>query len=179
MALWLKISTREFFDKSGYPAGHRRQVLPPTRIRLVRAGHLEGAAQSDPDAGLALPAQWRSLRRKGNLSNLLTDPFNYVPGHFHRGPGTGKQLYKSDYSNIEPRVGFSWDPWGDGKTAVRGAFGIFHDRVFGNLFGNARGNPPFEQDYLQSRSTPSMILWRRTRRRSRSCSDTTPLGHDS
>ena len=31
--------------------------------------------------------------------------------------------------------------------AVRGAFGIFHDRVFGNLFGNARGNPPFEQDY--------------------------------
>ncbi len=31
--------------------------------------------------------------------------------------------------------------------AVRGAFGIFHDRVFGNLFGNARGNPPFEEDY--------------------------------
>ena len=30
--------------------------------------------------------------------------------------------------------------------AVRGAFGIFHDR-FGNLFGNARGNPPFEEDY--------------------------------
>ena len=27
--------------------------------------------------------------------------------------------------NIEPRLGFSWDPWGDGKTAVRGGFGIF------------------------------------------------------
>src|SRR5262249_41117891 len=63
------------------------------------------------------------------------------------GPGTGQQIYNSDYSNIEPRVGFSWDPWGDGRTAVRAAFGIFHDRVFGNLFGNARGNPPFEQDY--------------------------------
>ena len=24
---------------------------------------------------------------------------------------------------------------------------VLHDRVFGNLFGNARGNPPFEQDY--------------------------------
>ena len=66
------------------------------------------------------------------------------------GPGTGHQLYQTDYSNIEPRVGFSWDPWHDGKTAVRGAFGIFHDRVFGNLFGNARGNPPFEQDFVNN-----------------------------
>jgi hypothetical protein len=46
-------------------------------------------------------------------------------------------------------VGFSWDPWSDGRTAVRAAFGIFHDRVFGNLFTNAKGNPPFEQDYNQ------------------------------
>src|SRR5260370_22592 len=27
--------------------------------------------------------------------------------------------------NFEPRVGFSWDPWGTGKTAVRGSFGMF------------------------------------------------------
>lgn len=87
----------------------------------------------------------------GNLSNLLADPGSFLSGQSVAftivGPGTGQQLYKQDYSNFEPRLGFSWDPRGDGKTAVRGAFGIFHDRVFGNLFGNARGNPPFEQDY--------------------------------
>jgi Carboxypeptidase regulatory-like domain len=82
-----------------------------------------------------------------NLSNLLTDPRTFPVVFTTVGPGTGHQLFNDDYSNFEPRIGFSWDPWRDNKTAVRGSFGIFHDRVFGNLFGNARGNPPFEQDY--------------------------------
>jgi hypothetical protein len=88
-----------------------------------------------------------------NFSNLLADPGSFAAGQnvvmSVVGPGTGKSLYNTDYTGYEPRIGFSWDPWKDGKTAVRGAFGIFHDRVFGNLFGNARGNPPFEQDYVQ------------------------------
>jgi hypothetical protein len=84
----------------------------------------------------------------GNVSNLLTDPASFPVMFSIVGPGTGKSLYQQDYSNIEPRVGFSWDPWSDGKTSVRAAFGIFHDRVFGDIFTRVGGLPPFEQDYV-------------------------------
>jgi len=88
----------------------------------------------------------------GNASNLFQDPGSYATGQpvvfTLTGSGTGHSLYQPDHKDVEPRIGFTWDPWSDGKTSVRAAFGIFHDRVFGNAFGNARTNPPFQAQYL-------------------------------
>jgi hypothetical protein len=33
--------------------------------------------------------------------------------------------HNQSLKNFEPRIGFSWDPFKDGKTAVRGGFGVF------------------------------------------------------
>jgi hypothetical protein len=38
-----------------------------------------------------------------------------------------RQGFPLDTNNIAPRFGFSWDPMNDGKTVVRGAYGIFYD----------------------------------------------------
>ncbi len=138
----------EFFDKNG------------TRVasdnRKFRQHEYDGYAQDawkirsnfTLNFGLRYQFDGVPFEEHANFSNLLTDPSSFPVNFTVVGPGTGHQVYNNDFSNIEPRLGFSWDPWNDGKTAVRGAIGIFHDRVFGNLFGNARGNPPFEQDYF-------------------------------
>ncbi len=38
-------------------------------------------------------------------------------------------LYKSDLNNFGPAVGVAWDPFKDGKTAVRGNFRVAYDRL--------------------------------------------------
>lgn len=41
-----------------------------------------------------------------------------------------------------PRFGFAYDVTGDGKTALRGGFGIFYNRLDGNQVYNLSGQPP-------------------------------------
>ena len=54
--------------------------------------------------------------------------------------GFPKGLVDNDYNTLQPRVGFSEDIFGNGKTVLRGGFGTFFERMQGNDIYNAATN---------------------------------------
>lgn len=52
------------------------------------------------------------------------------------------QFWAPSWGTAAPRVGFAYDLFGDGKSSLRGGFGISYERNFGNVTYNASFNPP-------------------------------------
>lgn len=57
--------------------------------------------------------------------------------------GFPRGVVQNKYNTFQPRIGFAYDLSGNGKTVVRGGFGMFFERVQGNDVYNAALNPPF------------------------------------
>src|SRR6185436_13178621 len=53
-----------------------------------------------------------------------------------------EEVYHQNNKNVQPRVGFSWDPFGDGKTSVRAAYALQTDQPMTSIVIGTTTNPP-------------------------------------
>jgi hypothetical protein len=111
------------------------------------AAFLEDSYRVTPRFTADLGVRW-------DIDTPPVDPHNrtesFVPGQqstvaplapkgllFPGDSGVGRGIISTKYYHVSPRLGFAWDPFGDGKTSVRGGAGIF----FGNVAGNQWNQP--------------------------------------
>jgi hypothetical protein len=98
---------------------------------------------ADYDTSLGNP-----VTAAGTLDPASLTPYNGTPFYLNGIKLAGVDGFprgnvQNKYNTWEPRIGFAYDLFGDGKTVVRGGFGMFFERVQGNDVYNAALNPPF------------------------------------
>ena len=62
---------------------------------------------------------------------------------FYGDPGVERGVITTAWNHLSPRVGFVWDPFGDGKTSIRAAGGIFYGSISGNEWNTMTNFQPW------------------------------------
>jgi hypothetical protein len=142
--------------------GLRYDAMPATVERQNLMGNFN---QADYNTGAAAAPLWNT---DGTIKS--TSPYlyayddgsgaisSYVNGTDIAGyEGTSRGTIKNDYQTYQPRLGFSEDLFGNGKTIIRGGFGTFYEHFQGNAAFNIATSAPFNPSLTLSNpyfSTP-------------------------
>jgi len=131
-------------NRPGNVVGSVPGFVTPRYMRLTIVGaYLQDDWRFRPNLTLNLGIRYEMAtvltETKGKLTNLPTLDAAQ--------PDLGDPYFSNPtLRNFEPRVGFAWDPFRNGKTAVRGGFGMFDvlPMLYTTVTMNGRGAPFFE-----------------------------------
>jgi hypothetical protein len=122
-------------SKTGFEAGVRESIV---------GTYMQDDWRLRPNLTLNLGLRYEML----TLPTEVHGPFGSIPSLYQGLPEPRKNywLTNSTLRNFDPRIGFSWDPFSDGKTALRAGFGIFDVLPYStNWLGESTLGLPFSQ----------------------------------
>ncbi len=116
---------------------------------------------STQDYGVFVQDDWKATPRLSLNLGVRYD-YEHLPSPYS-GLTTLPQTtnHPSDKNNVAPRIGFAWDPYGLGKTVLRGGYGMYYGRVFNALILNTylnTGSPSTQTSYSFSPTTAGAPL---------------------
>jgi hypothetical protein len=88
---------------------------------------------------LGLRYEWNMTPRERYDRFMVFDP---ATGSLIRVGDHIDAVYQQNNQNVQPRVGFAWDPFGDGKTSVRAAYALQTDQPMTSAVIGTTTNPP-------------------------------------
>jgi hypothetical protein len=138
----------------------------PTNYLASTPGSIVARTYHFYTTGFYIEDDWRLLSRLTLNLGLRYDPMTQINEVHGTSSALINPLVDSSYTvgpiylnpsrhNFSPRVGFAWDVFGDGKTAVRGGFAILYDiaNLGDAVFNLNPRTPPFSSESTVSAPT--------------------------
>ena len=133
--LTLYLGVRYSFFGSPYDRNGRLSNFVPELFNPAAAPLVTGAGNRVPGTGNYCNGLIVNSQNSASFPNCtpLQSPW-------------GKFVVDVPKNDFAPRFGLAWDPFKDGRTAIRTGYGIYHEQILNGIFlQNIGVNPPFQQ----------------------------------